>query len=66
MLKVPNTDTPFDFQPPKKIAGVRVDYLESSITTFQNKYWVTMIPMDETDGRIWEFCLYDGKTIKTK
>jgi hypothetical protein len=64
MLK--DTDgKPYKFQPPTTINKKRVDYLEGSITTWE-KNWITMIPLDENDTSIWEFCLDDGKIIKTK
>lgn len=66
MLRHPETKEPFYKQPPTKIGKTRVDYLEASLTTFRDKYWVTLIPLDENDDRIWEFCLYDGKIIQTK
>ena len=57
---------PYKFQPPAMINKKRVDYLEGSIETFREKHYITMIPLDENDASIWEFCLDDGKIIKTQ
>jgi len=65
VLKDKNS-TPYKFQPPTTINKKRVDYLEGSITTFREKHWITMIALDENDTSIWEFCLDDGKIIKTQ
>lgn len=61
-----NKISEYKFQPPKKINNVRVDYVETSIAKFRGKMWITLFPLDEKVESLWEFCLDDGKLIKTR
>jgi hypothetical protein len=59
-------DKIFGIQPPTKINGVKVLPLTGSEQEFKGETWITLIPTDEEDVRIWEFSRTTGRIIQTK
>ena len=51
--------------PPRRIAGVLVEVHGDQIMELKGERWVTLIPKDEYDDRIWEFSLTSGRIIQT-
>lgn len=51
--------------PPTIINGVTIIALENTEHEYRGETWITLIPDDEEDSRIWEFSLTSGKIIQT-
>jgi len=51
--------------PPTEINGVPVTRISKSETHYHGQIWVTLIPSEDEDSRIWEFSLTTGKIIQT-
>lgn len=50
---------------PNAISGVPVEQSGKPLEV-KGQRWVTLIPVDDYDERIWEFCLDSGRIIQTK
>ena len=51
-------------KPPAEILGTPV-YQSGKGLVLQGETWVTLVPEDDYDDRIWEFSLSTGRLIKT-
>lgn len=51
--------------PPEKIKGVPVRAIPGTETEYNNQTWITLIPSEGEDSRIWEFSLTTGKIVQT-
>lgn len=52
-------------QPPAMIDGAPVTRMTNSETEYRGQTWITLIPSEGEDSRIWEFSLTTGKIIQT-
>jgi len=52
-------------EPPAQINGIPVTRLSKSETEFNNQIWVSLIPSEGNDSRIWEFSLTTGKIVQS-
>lgn len=50
---------------PKTISGVPVFQSGDPMKT-HGEAWVTMVPEDDNDGRLWEFSLTTGRILLTR
>ena len=55
----------YEHQPPREIDGTRVEYNVSTKTEFRGQTWITILPSDDTDPRVWEYSLTSGKLLRT-
>lgn len=51
--------------PPETIEGVKVHAIPGSEVHYMGQVWVTMIPSEGEDSRIWEFSLTTGRIFQT-
>lgn len=51
--------------PPAYIHGAKIIILKDSQREYKGELWVTLLPEDEADDRIWEFSLTTGWLLKT-
>ena len=49
---------------PREVEGTRVFHREDDVADICGEQWVTLIPEDTEDGRLWEFSLTTGKTLR--
>jgi len=49
---------------PKEIDGVEVEKVDEPMVVKGEK-WVTLVPKNENDFRVWEFSLTSGRVIQT-
>lgn len=51
---------------PEEIDGAQVEVLDpDNVLEFNGERWVTLLPVDESDERLWEFSLTTGRIIQT-
>lgn len=50
---------------PSEIDGVQVLQVGSKPVVVRGESWVTLIPYDPEDSRIWEFSLTSGRLLQT-
>lgn len=51
------------FKPPAEVDGAPVEaHLDDTLETL-GEVWVTLVPEDEHDERLWEFSLTTGRII---
>jgi hypothetical protein len=51
-------------QPPTHIGGTEVE-VAGRVLKIKGRTWRNLIPTDETDLRVWEWCQETGHTIQT-
>lgn len=59
------TPKPVNHMPPEEIRGVPVRAIPGTETEYNNQTWITLIPSEGEDSRIWEFSLTTGKIVQT-
>jgi hypothetical protein len=51
--------------PPAKIGGTPVRPIQGSEVYYNEQTWITLIPSEGEDSRVWEFSLTTGRIIQT-
>ena len=51
--------------PPTEIKGTPIRPIQGSEVEFNGQTWITLIPSEGEDSRIWEFSLTTGKIVQT-
>lgn len=51
--------------PPTEVDGTPVEAWVDNPTTFRGEEWVTLVPEDDHDERLWEFSLTTGRVVQT-
>lgn len=53
------------YTPPAEVDGVPVHRVSASEVTFNGQTWITLIPREGEDSRMWEFSLTTGQIVQT-
>jgi hypothetical protein len=51
-------------KPPKEVNGVPV-YVSGRPTVFKGQTWLTLVPEDDRDERLWEWAQETGRIVQT-
>lgn len=53
-------------KPPSHVNGTLVRASESEPLLAQGQHWITLVPEDESDERLWEWSRETGRIIQTR
>ena len=60
------TDSDYLYQPPSEVYGTAVSACLDGGTLVRGRLWVTLVPDDDDDTRLWEWCTDTGQLLQTR
>lgn len=51
--------------PPRHVEGIPVEHVEDTLE-LDEECWVTLVPEDPEDRRLWEFDVDSGRLLRTR